>query len=197
MELKNFFTALIIFVIGVVIGMVVDRYVIGIDCVTVGEDSTQVAIPLLEDTTKVEPIFVVQPYPYPVEVPANIDSLWQEAKLYWQNLYKDSLELLNKPVNYIAKAETTFTHKDNKNTKVSLSVDFTSPIPLHPNSYFGFNRIDLTYPEITKTVEKQRTFWDKIIPELSLQTGVGYGVFHKNLDVYLGAGLSWRLGDGN
>lgn len=197
MEVKNFFTMLIIFIAGLILGAVIDRYVIGVDCVTIGEDSTQVSIPVLEDTTKVEPIFVVQPYPYPVEVPANIDSLWLEAKLYWENIYKDSLNLLNKSVNYVAKAETTFTHKDNKNTKVSLSIDFTSPIPLHPNSYFGFNRIDLTYPEITKTVEKSRTFWDILIPEPSIQVGAGIGLIHKQFDIYTGMGFSWKLSGDN
>lgn len=195
MEIKSFFSALLIFVTGLILGAVIDRYIIGIKCVTVGEDSTQISVPVIEDTTKVEPIFVIEPYPYPVYVEANIDSLWNEAKLFWQSKYKDSLDLLNKPINYVAKAETTFTHKDNKNTKVSLNVDFTSPIPIHPNSYFSFNRIDLTYPEITKTVEKGKTFWDRIIPKPSLQIGVGYGIFNRYLDVYAGAGLSWEIGE--
>lgn len=41
--------------------------------------------------------------------------------------------------------------------------------------------------EITKYIEKKRKFWDKI--NIQPQVGVGYGLFNKKVDAYVGVGL--------
>ena len=47
------------------------------------------------------------------------------------------------------------------------------------------------YVEITKYVEKKKTFWDRF--HLGVQGGLGYGVVKKNVDIYVGVGGSFDL----
>lgn len=45
--------------------------------------------------------------------------------------------------------------------------------------------------EITKIVEKKKTFWDRF--HFGIQTGLGYGLTKKEFDVYAGVGGSFDL----
>lgn len=45
--------------------------------------------------------------------------------------------------------------------------------------------------EITKYIEKKKTFWDRF--HFGIQGGVGYGLTQKKVDVYLGLGGSFDL----
>lgn len=175
---------ILVVILALLAGMVIDRYVIGIKCEQVGFDTVWTEIEVVKDSIIIKPEYI----PVVTDERINIDSLqnvlYEEAKRYWQEVYKDSLT----PVEYIAKADTSF-----KDSTVALDIDFISPIPLHPASYFRFNRIEVFRPEVTITVQKKRTFWDVIIPEPSAQVGAGVGLINKQFDIYAGIGLSWRL----
>lgn len=45
--------------------------------------------------------------------------------------------------------------------------------------------------EITKYVEKKKTFWNRF--HIQPQVGVGYGVFNKKFDTYVGVGIGFDL----
>lgn len=45
--------------------------------------------------------------------------------------------------------------------------------------------------EITKYVEKKKTFWNRF--HIQPQVGVGYGVFNKKIDAYVGVGIGFDL----
>lgn len=45
--------------------------------------------------------------------------------------------------------------------------------------------------EITKYVEKKKTFWNRF--HIQPQVGVGYGVFNKNIDAYVGVGIGFDI----
>lgn len=45
--------------------------------------------------------------------------------------------------------------------------------------------------EITKYVEKKKTFWNRF--HMQPQVGVGYGVFNKNIDAYVGVGIGFDI----
>lgn len=45
--------------------------------------------------------------------------------------------------------------------------------------------------EITKYVEKEKTFWDRF--HFGLQGGIGYGLTNKKCDIYIGVGGSYDL----
>lgn len=45
--------------------------------------------------------------------------------------------------------------------------------------------------EITKYVEKKKTFWDRF--HLGVQGGLGYGIVKKNVDIYVGVGGSFDI----
>lgn len=45
--------------------------------------------------------------------------------------------------------------------------------------------------EITKYVEKKKTFWERF--HLGIQGGLGYGIVKKNVDIYVGVGGSMDI----
>lgn len=45
--------------------------------------------------------------------------------------------------------------------------------------------------EITKYVERKKTFWDKF--HFGVQGGLGYGIVKKNVDIYVGVGGSFDI----
>lgn len=45
--------------------------------------------------------------------------------------------------------------------------------------------------EITKYVERKKTFWDRF--HFGVQGGLGYGIVKKNVDIYIGVGGSFDL----
>lgn len=45
--------------------------------------------------------------------------------------------------------------------------------------------------EITKYVEKKKTFWNRF--HIQPQVGVGYGVFNKKIDAYVGVGIGFDI----
>lgn len=45
--------------------------------------------------------------------------------------------------------------------------------------------------EITKYAEKKKTFWNRF--HIQPQVGVGYGVFNKNIDAYVGVGIGFDI----
>ena len=45
--------------------------------------------------------------------------------------------------------------------------------------------------EITKYVEKKKTFWDRF--HFGVQGGLGYGIVRKNVDIYIGVGGNFDL----
>lgn len=180
--MKNTFLGIVVIIILFLAGMATDRYVIGMKCEEVGSDTTYIKIPVVTpaDTVIIPPKFIVKKIPIAV----NQDSLWLVAKKYWESYYEDG----DTAIQYVAKVDTSF-----QDSIVSISAEFVSPMLLHPDSYFQFNSITVQYPEITTTVMKTLTFWDRIIPDLSIQAGFGYGIIHKQFDFYAGAGLSWGI----
>jgi len=180
--MKDILIGIVVAVVLFFSGMAVDRYVVGIECEQVGSDTTYINIPVIKDSVIIVPEYIVREVP----IPFNQDSLWLVAKKYWKEYYEDDDIFL--PVEYIAKIDTSF-----QDSLVSIDVGFVSPMLLHPDSYFQFDNITIRHPKITTTVMRSLTFWDRIIPTPSIQVGFGYGVIHKHLDLYVGAGLSWEI----
>jgi hypothetical protein len=126
----------------------------------------------------------------PVKEKVNIDSLWQEAKEYalkmiYQNKNKNaSPDTLNN-FNYAMVSDTTF-----QDSTLSERIRFISPIPIHPRSYFTR---EVTWKErlVFQPVIKEESFWGRF--SWALQAGFGYGVIHKQLDFYIGAGGSFKI----
>ena len=53
------------------------------------------------------------------------------------------------------------------------------------------NKVITNTVEITKYVEKKKTFWNRF--HIQPQVGVGYGVFNKNIDAYVGVGIGFDI----
>ena len=53
------------------------------------------------------------------------------------------------------------------------------------------NEVITNTVEITKYVEKKKTFWNRF--HIQPQVGVGYGVFNKNIDAYVGVGIGFDI----
>lgn len=53
------------------------------------------------------------------------------------------------------------------------------------------NKVITNTVEITKYVEKNKTFWNRF--HIQPQVGVGYGVFNKKIDAYVGVGIGFDL----
>ncbi|HEX2868806.1 MAG TPA: hypothetical protein VHO03_17325 [Ignavibacteriales bacterium] len=125
----------------------------------------------------------------PVKEKVNIDSLWQEAKEYalkmiYGNKKKDNPDTLNN-FNYIMISDTTF-----QDSTLSERIRFISPIPVHPRSYFTR---EVTWKErlVFQPVVKEESFWNRF--SWGLQAGFGYGIIHRQLDFYVGAGGSFKI----
>ena len=108
----------------------------------------------------------------------NLDSLWEEAKEYW-NAKNDSTQK-----NYIASKDTLV-----KDSLVSVKVSVSSPIPLHPlttvNTVISYKIPTVT---ITKYVE--------VLPLLTygLTVSAGYALFNGKADILVGVGINLNLG---
>ena len=117
----------------------------------------------------------------------DIDSLYAEAKRYWESKYPapDS----GKDVQQIYYAESDSTYE---NDQLKALVRFYSPIPLHPASYFDFNyelkELHIKHTGIVE-VEKKKTFWQRF--HISAFTGPGIGIFKKEFDINVGLGFSF------
>lgn len=184
--MKNTLFTVAILVAIFLTGMGFDRYVVGTECIENPIDTvwnTKIVVKEVEPV-EVEPEYIIREIP---GKPANIDSLWKAAKDYWADKYKDSVKT-ETAVEYTAEVDTTL-----DSGRVELKMQFISPIPIHPDSYFKIRKFSYQYPEITKKIEKKKTFWDWIIPKPSLQAGVGVGLIHKEFDFYVGAGVSWDI----
>lgn len=97
----------------------------------------------------------------------NVDSIYQVAKKYWEQIYDNSI-----PVDYVAKIDSNLTTPD---SSLSGSVSFVSRIPLDPIGYF---KTDLRVRE-------------KIITNTIIQTE-DVGFWYKRFIPYLGIGLSYN-----
>lgn len=53
------------------------------------------------------------------------------------------------------------------------------------------NEVITNTVEITKYVEKKKTFWNRF--HIQPQVGVGYGVFNKKIDAYVGVGIGFDI----
>lgn len=131
-----------------------------------------------------------EPYLVPVKEKINIDSLWQEAKQYALDLiYRDKKKGSNPDTlnNYKFEMVSDTTFQD---STLSERIKFISPIPIHPRSYFTR---EVTWKErlIFQPVTKEESFWDRF--SWGLQAGFGYGVIHRQLDFYIGAGGSFKI----
>lgn len=74
--------------------------------------------------------------------PVNKELLWQEAKKYWAEKYKDSVRFitLEKKIFIEKEYEGDYIAEFNEKTEnYELYGEFVSPIPLHPMSYFNYN----------------------------------------------------------
>ena len=133
----------------------------------------------------VDSVFVPK-YSYKIDtVKVNIDSLWQEAKRFWQKkpkpvivkVIKKDTVYLEQPVKYIASLDTTIKDKQTK-----LNISFNSPIPLHPKSFFKIKAEYLPEPmEVSKS-----WFTNRFI--IYLGVGVGNNTFYKP-EFQLGFGI--------
>ena len=173
-------------------GMGFDRYVIGLECKQVGIDTVYVPQQLIppDKPVDVKPKFEVKYVN--TSKPVNVDSIYEVAKSYWASLFADSGNHYA-PAEYIAAVDTEFTRYKDDSTKVEIGVQFKSHIPLDPEGYFRFNKVNMIYPEVKITVQKKKTFWDWLIPKPSILAGFGYGHLNKVWDVWTGAGGSWEL----
>ncbi|HEX2866107.1 MAG TPA: hypothetical protein VHO03_03645 [Ignavibacteriales bacterium] len=129
-------------------------------------------------------------YPVPVKEKVNIDSLWQEAKEYALDLiYRDKKKRNNPDTlnnySFAMVSDTTF-----QDSSLTERIKFISPIPLHPKSYFTR---EITWKErlINQPVAEEESFWSRF--SWGLQAGLGYGVIHNQLDLYIGAGASFKI----
>jgi len=115
----------------------------------------------ITETIEVTRDVIVPEYIYKtitVKQKVNVDSLWEEAKKYWQNKIKpvEKFVYVEKEYDgkYIAK------HYEETND-YELGIEFVSPIPLHPMSYlshfFNFKKNEITKKEIT--VNDNPAFW--------------------------------------
>lgn len=129
-------------------------------------------------------------YPVLIKEKVNIDSLWNEAKQYAiKMIYGDKKKNVNpdtlKNYNFVMVSDTTF-----QDSTLSEKIRFISPIPLHPKSYFTR---EITWRErlINQPVAEEESFWSRF--SWGLQAGLGYGVIHNQLDLYIGAGASFKI----
>ena len=107
----------------------------------------------------------------------NLDSLWEEAKKYW-NAKNDSTQK-----NYITSKDTLV-----KDSLVSVKVSVSSPIPLHPLTTVN-TVISYKIPVITKTVTVTQVEYTSSILTYGLTASIGYGFISQKPDVFIGAGI--------
>lgn len=94
----------------------------------------------------------------------NIDSLQNEALKYWESIYGDSIRSL-KNIAFIATADTSF-----RDSLISFNVDYVSPIPLHPKSFFRFNDLAVRQKEIHTTETKEVAWYDRFNLGVGIQS---------------------------
>jgi hypothetical protein len=117
----------------------------------------------------------------------NLDSLravlYKEAEDYWNNILPNPQEVYGL---YVAEFDTSIITSDYRLYSV---ISYSSPIPLHPKSYFT-NSIDIEYIQTINTTNNCKVF-----PSITfgLSVGYGYGVFSRTNDLFIGAGLSIGL----
>lgn len=176
-----------------ILGIATERYLIKTKTEVVTSDTTQVSVSMAQPDKPIDikPIFKTV---YKQAPGINLDSLqqalWQEALNYWAQQDTASNDSIIGVPEYIAQMDSTF---ENENVKTEFSISYISKLPLHPDSFFRLNKLNISYPQITNTVLVKETFWDIIIPDFSLQVGAGFGVINKNFDVFVGLGGSWKL----
>jgi hypothetical protein len=117
-------------------------------------------------------------YRYIQGVKVNIDSLWLEAKAYWKDIIKDSLNAV-----YVASIDTTY-----QDSLLTAKVSYISPIPLHPRSYFAMDfKVKERTIETVETVVLKDSFWkNRFI--VYVGAGINYNT-DLRLGLQMGAGI--------
>lgn len=99
--------------------------------------------------------------------------------------FRDTI-FVNTQTDYIAEVDTTY-----KDSSLTAKVQFVSPIPLHPKSYFN---LDFNYREktITKILwkEKEESFWSNRFPVI-IGVGLGYDIDNKRIAPNIG--IMWGI----
>lgn len=113
--------------------------------------------------------------------PVNIDSLWLEAKAYWEDIIKDSLNVL-----YVASVDSVY-----QDSLLTAEVSFISLIPIHPSSYFimNFNIKERTIERIERVVLKD-SFWKN---RFVAYVGVGINYNNNTINPGIQAGFGMRV----
>ena len=108
-------------------------------------------------------------------------------------VYKDTISyidtvFIHTNINYIAEVDTTYT-----DSTLTAHVQFVSPIPLSPKSYFNM-KFGVRERSITNTVvqtEKVGFFYKRFIPYFGI--GISYGIDSKTLEPAIQLGFGIRL----
>ena len=123
---------------------------------------------LIHDTT------IVHEFSYKY-LPAKLDTL-----ILTDSVYK----YIDKPV-IIATSDTVVNIDSSK-----IAVRYYFPPVNKFNIWASIHEKKVYIPEIHE-IEKPETFWDRF--GLSIQTGLGYGWVHKNVDFYTGIGAHFKF----
>lgn len=114
---------------------------------------------------------------------------------------EDTVEL--SPFSYISEIDSNFVVKDDSGSVTDLfkvRSTFISPVLLAENSLhlLKINHTSFTKSVSTQTktadtvfVETSKSFWERLT--ISPNISAGYGLFHKQFDVYTGVGLSFEF----
>jgi hypothetical protein len=134
-------------------------------------------------TATVAPTFSASTKPAYVYYHANVDSIYAEAKAYWEAKLKDSLHQVSPNLNdycYNATGDTVFHFSDSKGMfsgDIHVKALFNSPLPLHPASKFIIS-------EETDFVSLQKTITNQVVHETvklpSILIGAGYSFSYEN-----------------
>jgi len=114
-----------------------------------------------------------------VKESANIDSLFEVAKKYWQD--KVVPDTVYPSINYVASLDTTY-----ENDLLKAEIDFVSRIPLDPEAYYRLNF----------DVKKETIFVPTYKKEERDTWGVGFGIlghFQDSVKVNLFGNISYKI----
>lgn len=120
---------------------------------------------------------------------ADKDSIYREAKKYYNNTKKDTSE---NPWYYVSAVDTLINIKDSTGRitdVIDITSKFISPYALSP---YSLHRLALRHKRINY---KERKVGGGLLGNFTIsgQVGAGYGVIHKQFDIYTGIGISYKI----
>lgn len=120
--------------------------------------------------------------------PVNVDSVFNEAKLYWQNkIQLDSSAQLGNNL-YESGFDSTFVALDDSGRvtdSINVQVKYLSRLPPHPSNLFAFRMRHKSFNYNTTTIITD--------PANGFYAGIGYGVINNKFDLFFGYGYKIKF----